>query len=423
MGLNPLGGMLDGIWDSPTVAQIAFHPRSVPAEHLGATSGPIRDGSFDAPDGTHIAYRLYVPPASVHVNAVVYYFHGNAEVCTDAAPSAPLFHRLGAALLSVDYRGYAWSTGTPSLTKLCKDADACFAASHSVLEAAGCNSVRRILWGRSIGATCAVHLAANHTDKVHGLIVESGLMSIKKLPLVEQMLPQVGQQLLGAHGAALASGLGGGILGMLAEPCGTLDKMSKIRCPTLVMHGDKDEIVPVQQGIDCHKQCGSRQKLLRRWESAGHNDIPILHTAEWVTEITGLVSRALDFGSPFPNGVLVEAHSLSAAHLNGLRGRVLGPQGERVRVDFSEPNGEKALKPANLTLVEEPGESPPPGADLFSAGALVEAHSLSAAHLNGLRGRVIAPQGERLRVKFPDPHGEKALKPANLKLLDEADDG
>ena len=47
---------------------------------------------------------------------------------------------------------------------------------------------KRVLFGRSIGATCAVHLAANKARKVHGLVVDSGLMSIKQLPTV-QMWP------------------------------------------------------------------------------------------------------------------------------------------------------------------------------------------------------------------------------------------
>ena len=45
-----------------------------------------------------------------------------------------------------------------------------------------------MMFGRSIGATCAVHLAAKQSRKVHGLIVDSGLMSIKQLPTVQMLL-------------------------------------------------------------------------------------------------------------------------------------------------------------------------------------------------------------------------------------------
>lgn len=58
--------------------------------------------------------------------------------------------------------------------------------------------------------------------------------------------------------------------------------------------------------------------------------------------------------SQFPWGSSVEAHSLASADFNGARGRVTGFQGERVRVDFGAPFGEKALKPANLRHVRDP---------------------------------------------------------------------
>ena len=58
-------------------------------------------------------------------------------------------------------------------------------------------------------------------------------------------------------------------------------------------------------------------------------------------------------------------------------------------------------------------------------GSLVEAHSLqTAASLNGLRGRVVGAQDGRLLVDFEAAPGTtKALKPANLKRVDEADGG
>ena len=41
---------------------------------------------------------------------VALHFHGNAEVCGEADDIAPVFHAAGFALVSVDYRGYGWST-------------------------------------------------------------------------------------------------------------------------------------------------------------------------------------------------------------------------------------------------------------------------------------------------------------------------
>eukprot|EP01062_Namystynia_karyoxenos_P045089 TRINITY_DN3340_c0_g3_i1.p1 TRINITY_DN3340_c0_g3~~TRINITY_DN3340_c0_g3_i1.p1 ORF type:complete len:287 (+),score=82.18 TRINITY_DN3340_c0_g3_i1:82-861(+) len=60
----------------------------------------------------------------------------------------------------------------------------------------------------------------------------------------------------------------------------------------------------------------------------------------------------------------------------------------------------------------------------FSPGARVEVHGLkSMPALNGIRGTVKGPQGDRVGVCLPHPYGSKALKPGNLRLVEEDDDG
>jgi len=392
------GGGLDGIWDNPMIGNIAFHPSQVEPTHLGATAGPIRDGTFDVSGGDKVSYRFYVPSDTAALKAVVYFFHGNAEVCTAMDDVADMLHCQGAALLSIDYRGYSWGTGTPSLTKLCGDAEFCFMQSHALLNAAGCGSARKVVHGRSIGATCAVHLASKFGGKIHGLIIDSGLMSIKGLPMVQMMGPMLFAQQPG-------------MFQMLQEPFDTLGKLASVSCPTLIMHGDKDEIVPYTQATHCHERCAAPDKKLQSWPGAGHNNVSVMYGDGWKQEIQTLLEQAVAFTCDFPAGALVEAHSLSTAVLNGAQGRVLGPQGaERIRVQL--PDGEKALRPANLKIIVEQG------VEDFPVGAEVEAHSLSVAELNGVRGKVMGIAGtDRVRVEFPAPHGEKALKPANLKMI------
>lgn len=62
-----------------------------------------------------------------------------------------------------------------------------------------------------------------------------------------------------------------------------------------------------------------------------------------------------------------------------------------------------------------------PGQDPFAEGTLVEAHGLKGLpELNGMRGRTVAKQGERIGVLFPEPYGKKALKKDNLKIIKSA---
>lgn len=391
-------GGLEAIWENPMVTSIAFHPSKAEPQFLDST-GAVRDGTFEMSDSTKISYRFYVPPGAAGVKAVIYFFHGNAEVCTALDDVAEMLHSCGAAVLSVDYRGYAWGTGQPSLKKLCPDAEQCFLQSESLLQAAGVGEAKRVMLGRSIGATCAVHLAAKQARRVHGLIVDSGLMSIKQIPTVSMLAPMVFQ----GQTEKFA---------MLPEPFDTLGKLPSVGCPVLVMHGDKDEIVPYQQAVQCHEKLATGSKKLQCWVGAGHNDCWALYFEAWKQEVKTLLEQAASFEVSFPAGAMVETHSLSTEAMNGIQGRVLGPQGDRFRVLLGE-HGEKALKPGNLKIVDV---EPEKGVLDFPVGATVEAHSLSAPTFNGLQGKVLGEQGDRIRIDFPE-HGVKALKPANLKLV------
>ena len=234
--------------------------------------------------------------------------------------------------------GYGWGTGDPSLSKLCVDAEESFDASNVLLREVGCDTAKRICWGRSIGATCAVHLAARRARHIFGLVIDSGLMSIKQLPL----LGVLGQQMMGPQAA--------GLLAVLPEPCGTLAKLRSITCPLLVMHGVSDEIVPFNQGVQCHDQCGSESKSLVQFV-AGHNDVTALHYPKWSESILALMREAASFPNTFPAGTIVETVGLKAQDFCGIRGEVTGAKGDRVLVLLPE-KGEKALKPENLNVVD-----------------------------------------------------------------------
>merc|ERR1711939_699402 len=63
------------------------------------------------------------------------------------------------------------------------------------------------------------------------------------------------------------------MIGMLPEPTGTLEKMSKLRQPVLLIHGTNDEIVPVSQAVKAHDTCPAEFKMLQQVSGASHNDV------------------------------------------------------------------------------------------------------------------------------------------------------
>lgn len=131
----------------------------------------------------------------------------------------------------------------------------------------GGNNVRPpvFLLGRSIGATCAVHLAAKDaqegTGLYQGLILEAGLMDLMKIPLVLElgrMMPQAIE-----------------LLNKSPNPLQTHQKIQHVKCPTLFLHGDEDKMVPLVQSQTALNDCGApaTEKRLRRFPRRGHNDL------------------------------------------------------------------------------------------------------------------------------------------------------
>eukprot|EP00440_Ansanella_granifera_P027678 gb/GFBE01030070.1/.p1 GENE.gb/GFBE01030070.1/~~gb/GFBE01030070.1/.p1 ORF type:complete len:334 (+),score=56.17 gb/GFBE01030070.1/:1-1002(+) len=272
------GGRGGSLWDSDLVAGVAFHARKCSPS---SRDGHWIDSDVAAEDGTKLAYRLYTAPdirseASTQ-KAVVVYFHANAELCTDVEGDVAHFFNCGfSAVLCPEFRGYAWSGGKPSLRTLYADSESVMKALPDILSSVGLKAEETlvVLHGRSLGTVCAVHLAAKQAFRADALIVESGVMSLLKLPMVMQlgmMMPQILQALS-------------------AEPCPlrTLEEMGQVQIPTLVIHGDQDEISPVDQAVAAHSACASAAKKLVRYSRAGHNDLRYAAQKEYYREIKGL---------------------------------------------------------------------------------------------------------------------------------------
>jgi pimeloyl-ACP methyl ester carboxylesterase len=266
--------MLAALWDSPIVSRIAFQGRPAP-KGVNIQPGET-DGVISVGDSVEVGYRLCHGVATPRI--VVVFFHGNAELCSDVSFFAKNFYECSAAVIAVDYRGYGWGTGTPSLGTLSTDADRAADAIPGILKEFGLGDLPLIAHGRSIGATCAVHLAATRPHQFCGLVLESGLMSVKDLPMVQpilqMMMPNLQQ-----------------LLPQVPEPVQTLAKMRDVRVPTLITHGDDDKIVPFSQAQAALSSCGSAVKRLERVRRGGHNDLHSVALTQ-ITEATQWLYKA-----------------------------------------------------------------------------------------------------------------------------------
>ncbi len=209
---------------------------AVAPSDLALVSTPAADGVM-----TH-AFALEGPPGA----PVVVVFHNNRETAADGAALGRALHALGLGVLLVEYRGYGISRGeTPDEPGLYADAEAALAE----LAARGIGAARIILWGHSLGTGVAAEMARR--GRGAALVLMSPYTSIDRL--VTSAVPFAPLVLL------------------VADRFDTLSKAAAIRVPTLVIHGDRDEIVPLAMGETIAASIAGARLL--RIPGAHHGDI------------------------------------------------------------------------------------------------------------------------------------------------------
>jgi len=176
-------------------------------------------------------------------------------VVSDYDEIAPFYHERRLNIGVADYRGYGTSGGVPSLGALPGDARAIFEGAKRELAGRGFND-RLWIMGRSLGSISALELAYRYPDRLQGLIVESGFCSVVRIITLLGFPPP------------------GVDLEKIDQEC--LEMIKNISVPTLVLHGEQDTLIPVEEAKDLYRQLGSRKKELLIIPAANHNDIMIV---------------------------------------------------------------------------------------------------------------------------------------------------
>ncbi len=104
------------------MSSVAFHPRQHPVKQ-GLPQNAM-DGVF-AEASVSLGYRFFRPSPPDTYRRTMLLFHGNAEIAADYSSMADRLAAMNppTALIVVDYRGYGWSSGQPSVPTLLDDAE------------------------------------------------------------------------------------------------------------------------------------------------------------------------------------------------------------------------------------------------------------------------------------------------------------
>jgi hypothetical protein len=152
----------------------------------------------------------------------------------------------GLDVLLFDPRGYGRSTGRPDEQGLYRDARAARAA---LLREPGLDPGRILYVGESLGGAVALELALEHPPS--GLVLQSTFTGVRGMASLHY--PFVPARLV-------------------PDAFPSLDRIRGLGAPLLVLHGDRDEIVPVEQGRALF-EAAPEPKQLRVFPGLGHNDL------------------------------------------------------------------------------------------------------------------------------------------------------
>jgi pimeloyl-ACP methyl ester carboxylesterase len=172
----------------------------------------------------HARSRAKASPAPAPKRTIVH-FHGNTETVEDNAALARELAKKGFEVVLVEYRGYghAKTPGfSPTERGLYEDAEAVL----DVLAARGTGPDRVALWGQALGAGVAAEMAL----RGRGSRLELVAPFTSTVDLAARVVPFVP------------------LTWIMVDRFDTLAKAPRITTPALVVHGDIDDVIPVEQG-------------------------------------------------------------------------------------------------------------------------------------------------------------------------------
>ncbi len=212
--------------------RLAHHP---PPGKYGPLPGEIR---LTTSDGIPLV-AVWMPQKKAA--STILLSHGNAEDLARLLPYLDELRGAGFQVLAYDYRGYGRSAGHPTEAGLYHDIEAAY---RYLTDALHLPPSQILVLGRSLGSGPSTWLAATHP--VGGLILESAFTSAFRVALPIPLFP--------------------------FDQFPNLQRMPKIHCPVLVIHGTDDTLIPMAHGQKLYAAIRGKKSAL--WvKGATHNDV------------------------------------------------------------------------------------------------------------------------------------------------------
>lgn len=184
---------------------------------------------------------LYYKPAAQGMPTLLW-SHGNAQNLESLYPALDSLHFSGYGVLGYDYPGYGESAGSPTEKGCYRAAQATY---DHLTTSLGVPSEDVILVGQSVGSGPACWLASREKHRAVVLISPflSAFRTVTKIPLFP------------------------------GDRFPNHKRITQFDTPLMIIHGENDEVIPFNHGEKLFELSPSQNKTFHRIENAGHNDI------------------------------------------------------------------------------------------------------------------------------------------------------
>lgn len=203
------------------------------------------EASVATADGERLVAWVVPPRAG---KPVLLYFHGNAGNLGRAG-RVERFRGLtedGTGLFAVSYRGYGGSSGAPSEEGMLQDARAAYGAAATRFGAG-----RLIGYGESLGTGLVLKLAAE--VPLQAVVLEAPYRST--LAVAQGIYPFLPLSLV------------------MQDQFRSDEIIGRIKVPLLVLHGERDQVIPFAQGQELYELANEPKRFLR-FPTGRHTDLP-----------------------------------------------------------------------------------------------------------------------------------------------------
>jgi pimeloyl-ACP methyl ester carboxylesterase len=218
-----------------------FQGSTLPADHQFHFDQPFEERTLSV-DGARLSAIRFTQEDPL---GLIFFLHGNGGNLESWSSGADYYQRVNYDMFMLDYRGYGKSTGSNQSQAQLHD-DVRKAWDSIAPQYAG---KPIIIYGRSLGAALAAELAT-HVD-AEKVILVSPFTSLEAMAKAQYpLLP----------------------LSLVRYPLRTSRIIGKIKAPVILVHGDRDSLIPIAHSEALLQLTNGNSKLLVI-AGAGHNDI------------------------------------------------------------------------------------------------------------------------------------------------------